>query len=812
MKNGKFANFVVKGRYWFLGIFFVLLVASAVMFNFVNVNYDLTNYLPENSTTRESIELMKDEFGATGTASIMITKTTKEDAEVLAQKIENTETVATAVLSRYKFAPASTTKGCALISIFLENGDYTTEAQKAIEDIESLMKAELQNGQEYYLTGSAVVAGASRNSILGQIPTIMLVAIAIVLLVLAFTTRSWIEPIILLIVIGTAIIINMGTNLLLGEISFISNSVASVLLIALAMDYSIVLVNRFREEREKDPDVVQAMKNTIKGSLTTIISSGLTVMAGLISLVFMDYKIGLDLGLVLTKGVFISLLAVIFLMPSILILFSKIIKKTEHKNFLRGLRHIGTFTKATRFVMPVLFLGIVVAAFCVQHTSLEFNYVAQFNTAGDKVSIAEEETARCFGEQNELVLMFAKENLDTDKQIELFDNVRTLALDNGSKPANNESASSFATSGKDGIKLGDKISAQQLSVMFEIEESKATLVINIAGNQYGYADEEHTTVYAYNLIKCLQTNPLIQSQLSAEQKAQVQAIYNQEQKAESVFFSQNYVRMIFNIDGQVDSKESIEYITKLDSYLKTQTLSDQYYIVNNTQNVVETNNVFKTDRLKVELISALAILLIVMFAFKSISLPVLLVAVIEGAIWINLAGNAILGNSIFFICYLLGTAIQMGATIDYGILLSDRYMEARKTQNKFEAIKTAIDKSFATILSSGTILTLAALSIGIFSTVPLISSIGYLVGFGALCASICILFVLPQVLVLLDKLVAKTTLHSNFRFGKAIKIVAEGNIVETTATEIKQNKKEKIKFKKAQTKKHGKKIRILPNK
>ena len=202
----------------------------------------------------------------------------------------------------------------------------------------------------------------------------------------------------------------------------------------------------------------------------------------------------------------------------------------------------------------------------------------------------------------------------------------------------------------------------------------------------------------------------------------------------------------------------------------------------------------------------------VLLAFRSISLPVLLVAVIEGAIWINLAGNAILGNSIFFICYLLGTAIQMGATIDYGILLSDRYIEARKTQNKFEAIKTAIDKSFATILSSGTILTLAALSIGIFSTVPLISSIGYLVGFGALCASICILFVLPQVLVLLDKLIAKTTLHSNFRFGKAIKLVAEENVVETNATEIKQNKKEKIKFKKAPTKKHGKKIRILPNK
>ena len=405
--------------------------------------------------------------------------------------------------------------------------------------------------------------------------------------------------------------------------------------------------------------------------------------------------------------------------------------------------------------------------------------------------------------------MFSNKNLDTGKQIELFENVKTLSLDDGTKPANNAGSSSFATSGQDGLTLGTKVTNAILAALFGIKPDQATLVIWLAGQEYGYADETNSSVYAYNLIKFVNTSSLVQSQLTEEQKQQAKALLQQEQKAETVFFSKNYVRMIFNIDGKVDDEKSIEFIEKLDNYLKTQQLSNEFYVVNNTQNLVETDDVFKTDRLKVELISALAILLIVMIAFRSISLPVLLVLVIEGAIWINLAGSAILGNDIFFLCYLLGTAIQMGATIDYGILLSDRYIEARKTQNKFEAIKTAIDKSFATILSSGTILTLAALTIGIFSSVPMLSSIGYLVGAGALFASLCVLFVLPQILVLLDKVIEKTTLRAKFYSGKSIKIDSNEVVVEKTK-EPKITKTTKTKEKPIKKKpKKSKKIKIL---
>ena len=809
MKENKFANFVVKNRYWFLGIFFALLVASGVLMAFVNVNYDLTKYLPDGSDTKESIALMEKEFGATGTSSVMISNIDEDKADFYAQKIQDLDSVSTAVVSRFQEKDGVS---YALISIFLVDGDYTQEAEKALVDIEQIFTGSdgLSENQNYYLIGSAKTAVSSRTSILGEIPIIMIVAVLVVIAVLMLTTRSWIEPLIFLIVIGSAILINMGTNYFLGSISFISNSVSSVLLIALAMDYSIVLVNRFREEREKDPNIFEAMKKALGGSIITIIASGLTVMAGLAALMFMDYKIGLDMGLVLTKGVFISLLAVIFLMPAVLLLFSKLIQKTEHKNFLKGLKHIGTFAKKTRFVMPILFLCLMGGAFAVQHTMLNFDYVAKFNESGSLYQ-SEQKVKDVFGEQNSLVVILKTKDesitLTPEQQKELFDDI--LAIKGDGKEIINVSSSFMTSSGEvfstlkgQNIKiaLGDKITASYIGENF-IPANELTLAINQAVINLCGGDENG--VYAFEAIEFLgqQANKeqaisvvdgiLMQAKANgqidettyqtlkyaytneSEQPENMGMIplvaskYEKVMQGEDVYNSSSYTRMIFNINASPDSKEALSYVENLNKFLTEQKVENsgfEFFVVSNSQNVLETKDVFKTDRIKVDLIAALAILLICAISFKSVSLPVVLVAIIEGSIFVNLAGNALFGNAIFFICYLLGTAIQMGATIDYGILLCDRYKEARRTQNKYEAIKTSIDKSFATILSSGSILTLAAFSIGIFSSIPLLKSIGYLIGFGALSASISILFVLPQTLLLLDKFIAKTTFKSNFVF------------------------------------------------
>lgn len=801
MKQNKFSNFVVKYRYVFLGLFFALLVASGVLMTFVKVNYDLTEYLPDGSNTKESIALMEKEFGATGTSSVMISNISEDDAESYADKIQNLKSVSTAVVSRYQEKDG----GYALISIFLVDGDYTKEAEQTLKDIEVIFTGEggLSETQNYYLIGSAKTAVSSRISILDEIPIIMLVAVLIVIAVLLITTRSWIEPVIFLIVIGSAILINMGTNYFLGSISFISNSIASVLLIALAMDYSIVLVNRFREEREKDPNIYEAMKKALSGSIVTIIASGLTVMAGLAALMFMDYRIGLDMGLVLTKGVFISILAVIFLMPAVLLLFTKLIQKTEHKNFLKGLRHVGTFAKKTMWVMPFLFLALMAGAFAIEHTKLEFNYVAKFNESGSLYE-SEQKVKEVFGEQNSLVLLFKTKDgeqiiLNEEEQKEIFNNIKNITVDE--KEVINASSSFMTSSGEvysalQGkmieIAVGDKITSSYIGENFIPANALTTMINQTVINDCG-GDENGVYVYkaieflgneqnkqteiqkvVYILTQAKDGGQIDETQYAMLYDAYVNQMiplvaskYSKIMQGEDVYNTQNYTRMIFNINAEPASDLALSYINKMTAYLNDYQSAHNnfsYSIISNSQNVLETQKVFKTDRLKVDLIAAIAILLICTCAFRSVSVPVLLVAIIEGSIFINLAGNALFGNSIFFICYLLGTAIQMGATIDYGILLCDRYKEARRTENKFEAIKTAIDKSFSTILSSGSILTLAAFSIGIFSSVPLIKSIGYLIGFGALSASISILFILPQVILLLDKFIAKTTFKSNFLF------------------------------------------------
>lgn len=787
----KISNFIVKGRYWFLGIFFAILVASAVMMNFVSVNYDLTSYLPNDSNTKQSIEIMKEEFGATGTANLMVKGTSEDEAKSIATKLGDIEGVATSVVSKY-----DQDNQAALINIFLKDGDYTQEAERTITNIKSLLDTQLSGeGQAYYITGSAITAGASRNAISSEIPLIMVMAVAIVLVVLLLTTRSWIEPLILLMVIGTAILINMGTNLILGEISFISNSISSVLLIALAMDYSIVLISRFREERDKTDDVYQAMKKTLSGSIVTIISSGLTVMAGLISLVFMSYKIGLDMGLVLTKGVFISLLAVIFLMPALLLIFAKAIKKTEHKDFLKGMKHIGKFAKATRFVIPIVFVLLIGGAFTVQNTMLNFEYSPKFSNEQSQVYQDEKATEEIFGKQNALVVMLDN-TLSIEQQKIIFDGIKNLNIgtDEDQKLLINSSSSFLSQGEGEGearVELGTILNENALTKIFltklgvqgddeqanqakkDMAQLSNTVFSKITNSKSPYPN----TAYAFEILEVMGTDQEIQADVgnkSQELLAYLNNLYSQEQLAKDKFMPEGKtkIRFVYNINSDVDSEDSITFINKLEEYLSSQKIpnadntesdvSITYNIVSNTQNVIETADVFKTDRLIVELVSALAILVIVLISFKSVSIPVILVLIIEGSIWINLAGNALLGNSIFFICYLLGTAIQMGATIDYGILLSDRYVEARRTQNKFEAIKTAIDKSFVTIITSGSILVLAAFSIGIFSSTPLISSIGYLIGFGALCASLSMLFVLPQTLLLSDKVIAKTTLKSNF--------------------------------------------------
>ncbi len=884
----KFSRFIVNQRWYFFGLFIALTIACIVLSSFVNVNYDLTKYLPKDSNTKIAIDVMTDEFGSSGMASIMIENVT--DLEVINEliaKIEKVDGVASVLFDESSLSYYNNNN--ALLKVFFSNGDYTQETEKALNDIQNVC-ADYQTS----FAGSAVESTTMRNALGTEMYIILIVAVVIVILILLLTSRSWFEPIIYLIVIGCAIAINMGSNLILGEISFVTQSISAIMLIALVMDYCIVLCSRFREESAKGMPPKEAMISALSGSFKAILACSLTVIMGLIALVFMDFSIGFDIGMVLAKGVALSILAVLFFMPSIILLFSNLLKKTEHKFLLPKMDKVAHFATKSKWVMPLVFVCVVGCAIVVQ-TNVQFTYIAE-NSSKSSYSQQVTKIEDNFGKQNTLVVMLPKGDIENEKLI--ADEIMNIEVE-GNKYINSASGivltqlyvpltstqiqSTFALS-EDMVNLifstlgknpnTDTIyTAELLELLhkysnivegmfaqkqedinstystfasyglYELKTypqaqqaygvSDANTIINIYAKLLGVPTEEineQTVLPSWIILQTLYSlNPdaysgtnvenLIQSQafndltineiienyslpqsivenifselgvdklgnikllqliqvLNAKDNNSMTIIDNYEQTilntinngyndyllAQESYLSENYSRLIFNLNLGEDDPKAITFINSLNNILSNSSY-EKYYIVNNTQNVIDTMNTFETDKLRTDLITILGVFVLIMLMFRSISVPLILVLTIQGAIWCNLAISAIAGQEIYFICYLLAMAIQMGATIDYGILLTDRYIEFRRRMNKTEALKNALNTSFPTIITSGSILVVAAYSIHFISSTPLIAEIGSLIGKGALISVIVVLFVLPQLLLLFDKFIEKTTLKQKF--------------------------------------------------
>ncbi len=918
------AKFIVSARWYFFGIFMALTIASVFLIPMVGVNYDMTKYLPENSDTKVALKVMEDEFGASGTASILVENASVDQIEQLKIKIQEVDGVANVVFDSTSTSYYHDNNG--LLKVFFENGDYAEETTNAIANIRTVCEE-----YEVALGGSAVEATTSRNAIGSEMAIILLIAVAIVLLILLLTSRSWLEPLVYLIVIGCAIVLNMGTNLILGEISFITESISTIMLIALEMDYCIVLCSRFREEQEKGLAPVEAMKKALSGSFLAIIASSLTVIAGLVALMFMDFTIGFDIGAVLAKGVFLSIIAVLFFMPSIILMLSRALQKTAHSSFLPKMDKVATFASKTKYVIPALFLCLVVAGVVLQ-TGVQFSYVVDSAKQGSQLQIETSKIEDTFGKQNSLVVMVTKG--DTAREYELYNNIVNIEV-NGEKyinsasgivatqlytslskndliktyglteevvtdiysklnraetenvyvielldylKANSNTISNIATAkqtyvnnvyaqfsaisfGSNSIDLYQNMTPEMAKAGYSLSDTgyatlqavyagmNVTTLPNYAVLQILYTQNidnyqtqlqglmtsapftsltvaqivagqnlpesvvkqifatfgktENDTIINAQLIQALhnvnsETNKTIIQTIAETTQTQVTAGIAQAEYARGLFVSENYSRMIFNLNLAVDDEKAVSFINELNTIL-AESGYENYYIANNTSNMMNTMEVFKTDRIKTDLITIIAILLIVLLTFRSLSIPVILVLTIQGAIWINLGISNLAGESVFFVCYLLAMAIQMGATIDYGILLTDRYTKFRKDHNKVDSLKMALNTSITTVLTSGLILILAAFTIHFVSSTPLISEIGLLIGRGALISVIAILLVLPQLLLLFDKVIEKTTLKQKFFNEKAVATVlpstetAKENveIIETTAQKPNKNKKAK---------------------
>lgn len=681
----KFGKTVVKFRYLFFGIWAGMLILSLILLPRISANYDIASYLPPDMESKQALTVIEKEWGMNSFVNVMIKDVSREDAAKVKAKLSKLNNIVQASFngnseSYYK-------NNCALIKLTVKGGDFSDSAQNVVKDVERVLKS---SGYTFYTSGSAVEGNRLQSGIGGEMTLIMVISVAIVVAILLMSSRSWFEPVIFLAVVGIAILLNLGTNYFLGEISYITKSVAAILQLALAMDYSIVLLHNFDSFSESGETPKDAAAKALAVSVKPIISSSLTTVAGLAALMFMSFGIGLDIGLVMSKGIIISMLTVFFVMPGLLILFSKPLYKLRHKPLPLGGAKLGAGAIKARFVLPVVLIGIIAA--CAVMQSFNAYSFAEYQPSKDRDMIE-----AVFTPDSNIIVVFPKAETDADykKQEVLQEKLREL-------------------------KMG--------------KETPFT-----AAQTYKSTCDE--------LIK--QYGPLLFELMAKEQ---VYAMFN----------GNEYSRLILSFDMPAADAAAFEYIDGIRNILDELYGKNAAYMVGGVMTNYDVSKSFSGDLLVTNLITVLSVLLIIGLTFRSLTLPVILVLIIQGAIWAALSVSFVTGSPIFFMSYLIASAILMGATIDYAILITDNYTKARKTMGKLDAVKHALSGSMATVLTSGLILTIAGFVVGGISSSSAISTIGLLLGRGALAAMVLVLVLLPELLYMLDKVISKTSVGMKF--------------------------------------------------
>ena len=668
-------------------LFFIAALLCAVLGQLVSVNYDMNSYLPASSPSTVSLDVMNEEFeGGIPNVRVMIRNVTLADAVSYKEQLEAVEGVTSvtwlddsidittplemadteAVQSYYK-------DGNALYSVTLDE-EHIIDGVAAIREI---------IGDENAMEGSAVSTAVATNSTVTEIRKIAIIAVAFVLFVLILTTSSWAEPFVILIGIGVAILINKGTNLMFGEISFVSNAAGTILQLAVSLDYFVFLLHRFQECRKEIPDVKEAMIDALCKSTSSILSSGLTTVIGFVALCLMRFRIGPDLGVVLAKGIALSLICVFVFMPNLILCVYRLIDKTEHKAFLPSFEKYGRFISKVMIPFACVLAILIVPSYLASNAN-SFYYGAS-HIFGNETKLGQdtESIKEVFGKSDTYVLMIPKG--DNQTQLELSDTLRELPQV------------------KDIISYVDTVGA-------EIPE--------------GYLDKA----------------------------------------THDKLISEHYSRMVIQLDADYEGKNTFALVKEIRN--TAQSFYDEYYLAGNGVSTYDLMDTVTSDMLKVNLIAIGAVFVVLLLSMKSVTLPVILVLSIETAIWINLSFPYFADQSIFYIAYLIISSIQLGATVDYAILMTDRYLESRRDMPKKQAIIATISSCTVSVLTSASVLTVVGFLLGYISTHGLLAQLGTFLGRGTLCSLAIVMFALPGLLYLFDGLIRRTTKNAVFMEGK----------------------------------------------
>lgn len=676
------ANFIVKHKKFMLIFYTFLIILSIIGSRFVNVNYDLSSYLPKDLNSIKGKKILEDDFGIRGTGYILIKDKSLNEVSNLVDTLEQVDGIksiiwlgsAEDILKPQEFMDENVKKeflsdNSNLLQVFFYNQDDTEETVQAVKSIKYIV------GDNAFVGGTAAVSADTRSITNREIIYYSVVAFIIISIILFLSMDSFIEPILFFLTIGVAVVLNMGTNSLLNNVSYMTHSIASILQLAVSMDYSIFLLHRFMEEKTKYTNKDEAMVESIKKTFVSILASSLTTVGGFLALVGMKYGIGKDMGLVLGKGVLFSLITVVTLLPILILLFDDKIEKYKHKIYFPNFKIMGPFIIKYRYIFLVIALVLTIPSFLAQN-NVEYYYASEkvIPETSDSI-VANKEIDKLFKNKNQLALIIPKD--DKLKEVGLLDKLDSL----------------------DGVK-----SIRGLYSLVDITLPESFLPDEVKDN----------------------------------------------------FLSDNYSMMNIVLNRPIEGESTKATLDDIRSIASSE--YDEYYLTGEAAVYSDLKEVTSKDFGKVTILSILLIGGIILLAFKSITIPLILVFIIQLGIWINLAIPYLLGNELNFIAFIIIGAIQLGATVDYAILYTSRFKENLETLPKIEAAIDTIKETGASILTSALILFTATLSVSLITSIKNAAELTLLIGRGAIISLILVLAVLPSILIIFNKFVALTTI------------------------------------------------------
>ena len=784
----RICSFIVDKRNLFFLIYAILILFSLFSSGWISVENELSAYLSEETETKQAMNLMEEEYTTFGSAKVMVSNISLEEAFRVADRIQESPGVSEVTFLPEYLRPGSEevpeedeeltieeirdhyNDSSALYNVTFR---YAEEDDRALESLNGLK----ESLATYDLHVSSELGDVQADAIAEEMKTIIVVVAIVVLTVLILTSETFGEVPVLLLTFIAAALINKGTNFLMGTISFVSNSVAIVLQLALSIDYAIIFCNHFKEEKEHY-DTRDAVIVSLSHSIPEISASSLTTISGLLALLFMGYRLGADLGITLTKAIIISLVAVFTLMPGLLVLFSDLMMKTKHRNLIPKIPFVGKFAYRTRKYIPPLFLVVIIAGYII---SSKCPYVYGYSTlhtpVRNEAQVTEDMIRDTFGSDNIIAVNVPSHDYYKISKVaeyfEMLPEVRSVtSLSN--------------TEAKKGYMVSEPLTPRQFSEMADLDYDAASMLYSM----YASDRDEYGRIIGgignYRIpfidIYMFLHDKIDEGYISLDEadRKDLDDTYDKLVTARKQLQGKQYERMLVSLNLPEESEETFAFLSglhrRIDPVFEEEMDEDPslgVYIVGESTSEMDLRSQFETDNIIVSVVSVLLVLVILLFTFQSAGMPLLLIAVIEGAIFINFSFPVLMQENLFFISYLIVSSIQMGANIDYAIVIGSRYGECRKTMGRKDAIIDTVNFAFPTIITSGSILAIAGTVIGMLTSDGAIAGIGQCLGRGTLISMVLVLFVLPQILLLGDRVIAMTA----FSVSRPIRSREESGII-----------------------------------